>query len=121
MALTKVRSWNNTEPGKTAQAVIMGIRGSTDGEAYVLETDPASGGGIPVSDPSLDVALSTRASEATLQLLKKWPYATYASITPTEDATNTYFTYKTSGGATVGTVTTNKSTGVITFSPNKVV
>jgi hypothetical protein len=52
MALTKVRNWNNTEPGKTAQAVIMGIRGSTDGEAYVLETDPASGGGIPVAPVS---------------------------------------------------------------------
>jgi hypothetical protein len=50
MTLTKVRNWNNTEPGKTAQAVIMGIRGSTDGEAYVLEADPAVVSGIPVSN-----------------------------------------------------------------------
>ena len=61
------------------------------------------------------------ATEATLAKLKKWPYTTFASITPSEDATNTYYTYKTALAATVGTITTNKSTGVITFSPDKVV
>lgn len=61
------------------------------------------------------------ATETTLAKLKKWPYATFASITPSEDATNTYYTYKTALAATVGTITTNKSTGVITFSPDKVV
>lgn len=59
------------------------------------------------------------ATEATLQKIRKWPYAVFATITPSEDATNTYYTYKTSGGTTVGTITINKTTEVITFSPDK--
>jgi hypothetical protein len=61
------------------------------------------------------------ATEATSQKLRKWPYANFASITPTEDATEKVYTYKTSGGATVGTITITKATGVISYSPDKVV
>ena len=60
------------------------------------------------------------ATQTTLALLRKWPYATHNTIEPSEDVTNTYYTYKTSGAVTVGTITTNKSTGVITYSPNKI-
>jgi hypothetical protein len=78
-------------------------------------------GDVETAVDDVATAIGLVAKEATLQLLKKWPYTTYADIEPSEDVTNTYFTYKTSGGTTVGTVTTNKSTGKITFSPDKVV
>ena len=61
------------------------------------------------------------ATETTLQKTRKWPYATYSTITPTEDVNNEYYTYKNSGGTTVGTITIAKATGIITYSPDKVV
>jgi hypothetical protein len=60
------------------------------------------------------------ATEATLAKTKKWPYATHSSITPTEDVNNEYYTYKNSGGTPVGTITIAKTTGIITYSPDKV-
>lgn len=125
MALTKTRVWNNTEPGKVAQAVIMGIRG-TDGESYVIEADPASATGIPVSDAKLDVALSTRASEATqllvkaktdnldvalstrateatVQKLREWPYATYNTQRLTQGALTDTWEFL-NGVTVVGTI-----------------
>lgn len=61
------------------------------------------------------------ATETTLQKTRKWPYATHAKIVPTQDGTNEYYTYKTSGDVTVGTITINKTTGVIVYSPDKAV
>lgn len=59
------------------------------------------------------------ATEATLAKTRKWPYATHAKIVPTSDVNNEYYTYKTSGDVTVGTITKAKATGIITFSPDK--
>lgn len=61
------------------------------------------------------------ATETTLQKTRKWPYATHNTIVPTEDVNNEYYTYKNSGGTTVGTITIAKATGIITYSPDKVV
>jgi len=61
------------------------------------------------------------ATEATQQKLRKWPYATHAKIAPSEDVTNKYYTYKTAADVTVGTITINKSTGLITYSPDRTV
>lgn len=125
MALTKTRVWNNTEPGKVAQAVIMGIRG-TDGESYVIEADPAVATGIPVSDAKLDVALSTRASEATLQKLREWPYATWDKQKLTQGVLTDTWEYL-DGVAVVGTIVityTDATKGPIdnvAYSPDQVV
>lgn len=59
------------------------------------------------------------ATEATLAKTRKWPYATHAKIVPTSDVNNEYYTYKTSGDVTVGTITKAKATGIITYSPDK--
>jgi hypothetical protein len=83
-------------------------------------TVPAPVGGATEAKQD-DIIAAVDGVETSLSLLRKWPYATHAVIEPSEDVTNTYFTYKTSGGATVGTITTNKTTGVITYSPDKVV
>lgn len=61
------------------------------------------------------------ATETTLAKTRKWPYATHNTIVPTEDVNNEYYTYKNSGGTTVGIITIAKATGIITYSPDKVV
>lgn len=42
MALTLVKDWNKLDPGRVAQVVVWGVRG-TDGQAYCMEVDPATG------------------------------------------------------------------------------
>jgi len=54
MTLTKVKAWNPTDPGRVAQVVVWGVRG-TDGEAYVMEVDPSTGA-FPIATGSFAVA-----------------------------------------------------------------
>jgi hypothetical protein len=63
MALTKIKDWNPTDQGRVAQVVVWGVRGN-DGEAYVMNVDPVSGG-FPI-----DVGASDLASESTLDDIK---------------------------------------------------
>jgi hypothetical protein len=61
MALTKINAWNKLDPGRVAQVVVWGVRG-TDGEAYVMEVDPATGAfPITFGSLSLDFGASTGA------------------------------------------------------------
>jgi len=59
--------------------------------------------------------------ETALGKIRAWPYATYAKIIKTSDATYNYYTYKTSGDVVVGTITETIATGDVNFSPDKAV
>ena len=60
MALTKVRDFNLTGPGKVAQVAIWAARG-TDGESYVVEVDPATGA-FPIAFGTLTYGFGVVAS-----------------------------------------------------------
>jgi hypothetical protein len=102
----------------TLNSNLLIVDGHIDGIEALISTTNGYVDGI-------ESALSTLnskdfATESTLAKIKKWPYATHNTIEPTEDATNEYYTYKNSGGTTVGTITKVKATGIITYSPDKV-
>lgn len=79
-------------------------------------------GKVDSTNTKLDTLIAKDfATETTLQKTRKWPYATFAKIVPTSDVNNEYYTYKTSGDVTVGTITKAIATGIVTYSPDKVV
>lgn len=65
MALTKVKDFNTTDPGRVAQVVVWGVRGS-DGESYCMEVDQTTGA-FPVE---IVVGGSALATEATLAAIE---------------------------------------------------
>lgn len=115
----------HTDIATTIGGYVDGIEtlvGSTNTKLDTLHTDIATT--IAGYVDGIEGALTTLnakdfATEATLAKLKKWPYATHNTITPTSDVNNEYYTYKNSGGTTVGVITKAKATGVITYSPDK--
>lgn len=96
----------HTDVGTTIAGYVDGIEGKLD----TLHTDVGT-----------TIAGYVDGIEGLLGKIRAWPYATYANIVKTSDATYNYYTYKTSGGVTVGTITETIATGDVNFSPDKAV
>jgi hypothetical protein len=103
----------------TSQDILTAVDGVETGLA-LLATE-ATATGIANALTTLATEATATGIAATVTKLRKWPYETHAKIEPSSDATNDYYTYKTALDVTVGTITINKTTGLITYSPDKVV